>query len=160
MMTEAVDLMTTVIRGIAGYASDAIVAERLHDLRHKGTVEYVILQREDTLRHRLRVHSDKGTECLIALPRDEHLSDGAVLLLEADRAIVICMAEEQWLVLRPVDMSSAVELGYFAGNLHWRVRFDGPVLRIALEGPEQDYLDRLQPFLQSERASIVDYAKA
>jgi len=150
--------MAKVIRRIAGYASDAVVAEQLHDLSHEEAVEYVILQREDTLRHRLRVCSDKGTECLIALPRDEQLSDGAVLLLEADRAIVIRMAEEQWLALRPADMSSAVELGYFAGNLHWRVRFHGPVLRIALEGPEQDYLDRLQNFLRSERASIVEYA--
>lgn len=158
-MTQVNDPVTAEIRGIVGYASDTVVAERLHDLKHKEAVEYVILQREDTLRHRLRVHSDKGTECLIALPRDVHLSDGAVLLLEAGRAIVVRMAEEQWLVLRPADMSSAVELGYFAGNLHWRVRFDGPLLCIALEGPEQDYLDRLQPFLQSERAGIVDHAK-
>ena len=150
--------MTQIITGIVGYASDETIAERLHDLGHNGVVEYVVLQREDTLRRRLRVYSDKETECLIALPRNEQLSDGAVLLLESDRAIVTRMAEEQWLGLLPVDMSSAVELGYFAGNLHWRVRFDGPVLKIALEGPRQDYLDRLQPFLQSERASIVDHA--
>ena len=147
--------MTEVISAIVGYASDAAIAKRLHDLSHKEVVEYVVVQREDTLRHRLRIFSDKGTECLVALPRDEQLSDGAVLLLEADRAIVTRMVEEQWLALLPADMSSAVELGYFAGNLHWRVRFDGPVLRIALEGPQQDYLDRLQPFLQSERASLV-----
>ena len=160
MATEVVDGVAKLIRTIAAYATDAVVAEQLHTLSHKDAIEYVVIQREDTLRHRLRVYSDKGTECLVALPRDEQLADGAVLLLEADRAIVIRMAEEQWLVLRPADMSSAVELGYFAGNLHWRVRFDGPVLCIALEGPEQDYLDRLQLFLQSGRASIVDYAKA
>ena len=148
--------MTEVINGIVGYASDKTIGERLHDLSHHSAVEYVVLQREDTLRRRLRVYSDKGTECLVALPRNEQLSDGAVLLLETNRAIVTRMAEEQWLSLRPVDISSAVELGYFAGNLHWRVRFDGPVLKIALEGPRQDYLDRLQPFLQSERANLVE----
>ncbi|MFC1681490.1 urease accessory protein UreE, partial [Pseudomonadota bacterium] len=145
------------IGGVVGYASDPAIAEQLHTLGHKGAVEYVVVQREDTLRRRLRVCSDKGTECLVALPREEQLSDGAVLLLEPDLAIVTRMAEEQWLGVRPGDMSSAVELGYFVGNLHWRVRFDGPVLYIALEGPERDYLDRLQPFLGTQRASIEEY---
>ena len=148
-----------VISRVVGYVSDTAIAERLHTLGHKDAIEYVVVQREDTLRRRLRVYSDKGTECLVALPREERLSDGAVLLLEPDRAIVTRMAEEKWLIVRPTDMSSAVELGYFVGNLHWRVRFDGPVLYIALEGPERDYLDRLQPFLSSERASLVDHAK-
>lgn len=159
MTAETVDLATEVISAIVGYASDAVIAEQLHDLGHKGAVEQVVVAREDTLRRRLRVQSDKGREYLVALPREEQLSDGAVLLLEADRAVVTRMAEEQWLALRPVDMASAVELGYFAGNLHWRVRFDGPVLLIALEGPERDYLDRLQPFLESERARIVENEK-
>lgn len=150
--------MTKVISSVVGYASEPAVAERLHALGHKDAVEYVVVQREDTLRRRLRACSDRGTECLIALPREEQLSDGAVLLLEPDLAIVTRMAEEQWLAVRPGDMSSAVELGYFVGNLHWRVRFDGPVLYIALEGPERDYLDRLQPFLDSRRASIIDHA--
>jgi urease accessory protein len=147
--------VTEVISTIVGYASEAAVAGQLHDLGHRGAVEYVVVEREDTLRRRLRVQSDKGREYLVALPRDEQLSDGAVLLLEADRAVVTRMAEELWLALRPADMSSAVELGYFAGNLHWRVRFDGPILHIALEGPERTYLDRLQPFLESGRAGIV-----
>lgn len=159
MTAETVDLATEVISAIVGYASDAVIAEQLHDLGHKGAVEQVVVAREDTLRRRLRVQSDKGREYLVALPREEQLSDGAVLLMEADRAVVTRMAEEQWLALRPVDMASAVELGYFAGNLHWRVRFDGPVLLIALEGPERDYLDRLQPFLESERARIVENEK-
>jgi len=81
-----------------------------------------------------------------------------VVQIEA-RASNTASKADQWLAVRPGDMSSAVELGYFVGNLHWRVRFDGPVLYIALEGPERDYLDRLQPFLGSQRASIVDHAK-
>ncbi|HIC72256.1 MAG TPA: urease accessory protein UreE, partial [Alphaproteobacteria bacterium] len=43
------------------------------------------------------------------------------------------------------------ELGYFSGNLHWRVRFEGNELKIALEGPEETYLKRLQPFLETGR---------
>lgn len=151
-MQEAV--IKTIVK-IIGYASDAHIADRLHDLGHEGNVDYVTLQREDTLRRRLRVCSDKGTEYLIALPREQQLSDGAVLLLEPGSALVTRMVEEQWLRLLPSDMSSAVELGYFSGNLHWRVKFDGPELHIALEGPEKDYLARLQPFLHNHRVKHV-----
>ncbi len=150
-MTEPGTAPAAVITGIAGRASDAAISEKLHVLGHKQAVEYVRITAEETLRRRLRVHSDQGTECLIALPRDQRLFDGAVLLLEAERAIVIRLSEQKWLSLAPSDMSGAVELGYFAGNLHWRVRFDGPVLKVALEGPEQDYLDRLQPLLEKHR---------
>ena len=48
--------------------------------------------------------------------------------------------------------AAALELGYFAGNLHWRVRFEGERLLVALEGPEEDYLSRLKPFLDVGRA--------
>ncbi len=143
------------ITGIAGQASDAATSDKLHALSHKQAVEYVLITVEETLRRRLRVRSDQGTECLIALPRDQKLFDGAVLLLESERAIVIRLSEQKWLSLIPSDMSSAVELGYFAGNLHWRVRFDGPVLKVALEGPEKDYLARLQSLLEKRRVKQV-----
>ena len=154
-MTEPLAGPATVISGIVGRASDAAISEKLHALSHKQAVEYVLITVEETLRRRLRVRSDQGTECLVALPRDQKLFDGAVLLLEAERAIVIRMSEQKWLSLMPSDMSSAVELGYFAGNLHWRVRFDGPVLKVALEGPEKDYLARLQPLLEKCRVKQV-----
>jgi urease accessory protein len=132
-------------------ASDEKLGERLHALSHAGQVEYVILSRADMGRHRLRVTGDKGTECAIALPRSEKLTNGTVLLLEAERAIVVRMQEEEWLEIVAVDDAAAVELGYFAGNMHWRVRFDGAVLKIALEGPEANYLARLAPLLGSGR---------
>ena len=48
------------------------------------------------------------------------------------------MLETNWLLIAPTDAAAALELGYFVGNLHWRVRFDGHVLKIALDGPEQN----------------------
>ena len=50
------------------------------------------------------------------------------------------------------DQSAALELGYFCGNLHWRVRFLPERIMVALEGPEEDYLARLQPLLASGKA--------
>lgn len=140
---------------IVGRASDADVAPRLHDLEHAGAVEYVILGQEDARRHRLRATTDKGTECAIALPRNQHLSNGAVLLLTDARAIVVRTRSEDWLVLSPAGIAAALEVGYFAGNMHWRVGFEGERLRIALEGPRQDYLDRLHHLLSAGRVEVV-----
>jgi len=124
---------------VVGYISDPVISEKLHNLSHQGTVEYVVIEH--------------------AIPRNQTLSDGAVLLLEKDRAIVIRLTAEEWLSLLPTSIEVATELGYFAGNLHWRVRFDGPILLIALEGPEEDYLARLRPFLESGRAKRVDHER-
>ena len=143
------------LTGIVGHASDSDIADKLHDLGHHGHVESVVLSRADTQRHRLRVRTDRGSECAIALPRNAHLSQGAVLLLEDDRAIVVRMEEESWLPLIPRDAATALELGYHAGNLHWRVRFDGDILNVALEGPEADYIARIESFLADGRVKKV-----
>ena len=39
--------------------------------------------------------------------------------------------------------------------MHWKVQFDGPALKIALKGTADDYLARLQPFIESGRAVVV-----
>ena len=83
--------MSVTVNRVIGYANDSGLSERLHQLDHKNQLERVVLQREDTQRRRLRVNTDRGTECLIAIPRDQWLSDGAVLLLEESRAIVVRM---------------------------------------------------------------------
>ncbi len=140
---------------ILGFANDPDLAVRLHELSHSNGVEYLVLDREDTLRHRLRVTTDKGTDCAIALPREQKLEDGSVLFLDTDSAIVVRMSEEHWLSVRPNDAAAAVELGYFAGNLHWRVRFRKDILEIAIEGPQVFYMERLQPFLDDGRARVV-----
>jgi urease accessory protein len=141
---------------ILGYATDHDIARRLHEVEHDGAVHYVTLSKQDTLRHRLRAITDRGEDIAIALPRSEQLANGAVLLLESDRAIVVRMKTERWLVLKANDTSAALELGYFAGNMHWKVKFESGAIRIALEGPEQVYLDRLQHLLSAGKATRID----
>ncbi len=142
--------------GIVGNRRDRGLAGALHALEHGGGIETIVLGRHDMRRHRLRTVTDRGTDCAIALPRSLALEDGAVLLLEDDRAIVVRAAVERWLQVRPRDAEAALRLGYFAGNLHWRVDFRREVLAIALEGPEQTVLDRLRHFLDDGRARLVD----
>ena len=141
---------------ILGNATDPALAERLHALEHGGHVETITLDAADTARKRLRVATDKGTDCAVALARSDRLANGAVLLLEEERAVVVRMRETAWLALSPRDLAAALDLGYFCGNLHWRVRFEGAVLKVALEGPRESYMARLAQHLADGRARIVE----
>jgi urease accessory protein len=140
---------------IVGLASDPDVATALHHVEHHGGVEYLSLSEADTQRHRLRATTDRGSECAIAIPRTQRLSHGAVLLLEHDRAVVVRMRAMQWLLLEPRDAAAALELGYFAGNMHWKVEFAGPLLRIAVQGPAESYLERLAQLVADGRVRRV-----
>ena len=42
----------------------------------------------------------------------------------------------------------ADKLGWNAGNLHWRVRFEDDCLVILLDGPIHDYRARIMPLLE------------
>jgi urease accessory protein len=141
---------------IAGTATESAIAEALHELEHRGAVEYVTLSAADTQRHRLRVMTDRGTECAIAVPRTQRLENGTVLLLEPSRAILVRMSEVQWLTLRAADAATALALGYFAGNMHWKVEFEGDLLRIAVQGPVESYLDRLSHLMQGGRVVQIE----
>jgi urease accessory protein len=145
------------LENIIGAATDPFIAERLHHLEHHGRVEYLSLSTEDTQRHRMRASTDSGTDCAIVIDRAQRLYNGAVLMLTDERAIVVRMGETEWLTLAPRDAASALELGYFAGNMHWAVRFEGDWLRIALQGPAERYLDRLQPFIANGRARQIGH---
>lgn len=140
---------------IIGTASEPRIAERLHSLSHRGAVEYVTLRREDTSRRRLHIFTDRGTEGAIILDRSERLTNGSVLLLDDQRAVVVRLEEATWLALEPRDTAAALELGYFCGNMHWKVRFVGEYLHISLQGPRADYLERLAHLIEDGRVGVV-----
>jgi urease accessory protein len=140
---------------ILGASDDAVLAAQLHEVSHAGRIEEITLGRDDLARRRIRIATDAGTDCAIALDRSEKLFDGAVLLLDADRAIVVRMEPERWLSLETASPAAALRLGYFAGNMHWRVRFEGSILHIALEGEAADYLARLDPVLRQGGVAVV-----
>ena len=142
---------------VLGHTHDATLSSLLQDLSHKDKVEYIILDHANLKRRRFRIATDKGTDCAISIARDHKLSNGAVLLLENDRAIVVKMAEDQWLSLQPKNVSTAIELGYFAGNMHWRVKFENERLDIALESPKEIYLDRLKNFFDQNKITLVNH---
>ncbi len=140
---------------ILGSAADADYAEQLHDLEHQGKVDYVMLSSDDIQRRRIKVTTRHGHECGIALSRDQPLFGGAILSLNEDYALIVRCSDVQWLRCLPADTAAALELGYFAGNMHWSVRFAGQVLEIEIKGQRQDYQQRLQFMLDSQRIRII-----
>lgn len=141
---------------IIGRSEEPNLARRLHDLAHGGRVEYLHVGPQDAARRRFRRSTDAGTDCGVTLQRDERLFDGAVLHLDAERAIVVRLGEEAWLRLRPRNEAAALELGYLAGNMHWRVRFDQEALLVAIATSRDAYLARLSELLAKGEVEIID----
>jgi urease accessory protein len=146
------------VERVIGSRLDAALSEQLHELEHHGGVDLLTIPLEDVARHRLRATTEGGVDVTIALPREQRLFDGAVLFLDADRAVVVRVAQQHWLRLEPRSIADAIELGYQAGNLHWRVRFAGEALLVALEAPTDDYLARLSDLIRDRRvvSSLAD----
>jgi urease accessory protein len=97
---------------------------------------------------RFRSSTEKGCDIAISLARDEQLFDGAVLMLDHANALVVKVEAEDWLRLTPRDQSAALQVGFHAGNLHWRVRFDGEDLLVAVERDLQSYTDRIDALIK------------
>ncbi|MEL6220591.1 MAG: urease accessory protein UreE [Pseudomonadota bacterium] len=145
------EMLTTIV----GTSDDPELAAPLHRLEHADAVDVLRLPRADLARRRLRATTSKGVEIAIALPRETPLHDGAVLRLDDHGALVVRVEAEHWLRVRPAGPDGALRLGYHAGNLHWRVRFDGSDLLIALEGPEERYRDRLAEQIKDGFCRII-----
>lgn len=132
------------VERIIGDRSDASLSHQLHHLEHAHAVDFLVLPRNELSRRRFRARSEDGLDVAITLPREEKLFDGAILALDTDSALVVKVEADNWLRLRPADMAAALQVGFHAGNLHWRVRFDGDDLLVAVEQELKSYLERLE----------------
>jgi urease accessory protein len=129
---------------ILGHAGDPALHDRIHALEHEGRVEIIAVPEAEAARRRLRAVTDRGRDCAIALDRADRLADGAVLHLADDLAILVRLDGGARLRLVPADIASALRLGHWCGNLHWRVAFAPGHMDVILERPEAVYRDRLR----------------
>jgi urease accessory protein len=143
------------LHGIIGNVGDAAIARRLHALEHRDAVEILYVTEADAGRHRLRLTTDRGTDCALIIERAQTLTDGAVVLMEPARAIVVRIGAPKTLTLRPDGIEAAIRLGWSAGNLHWRVTIRGHDLIIVLDGPQSDYLARIKPLLDAGSVTVA-----
>lgn len=147
------------LHGIIGDRRDPEIARLLHQVEHEGGVEILHVPEADLARGRLRAATDRGTDCALSLDRDERLFDGAVLLLDRNRAIVVRAGAPQTLRFRAADRAAALRLGFMAGHLHWRVRFEGEEIVVLLDAPAADIRARIAPLLaEGQVVEIADDA--
>lgn len=139
-MTGEPLILTTIL----GHAGDAVWHDRLHAMEHRGRVEVLTIPAPEAARKRMRLRSDRGRDCAIALPRDQVLADGAVLYCDDGLAILARVDGAARLRLEPAGVEDALRLGHWCGNLHWKVIFHPDAMEIVLEGPAERYLDRLR----------------
>jgi urease accessory protein len=144
------------LHGMVGHESDGELHNRLHGLEHSDAIEHVFVSEAEQGRRRFRLTTDRGTDCAISLHRNEELVNGAVLLLEPDRAIVVRLGEARVWRLRARGPEAALQLGWNAGNLHWRVRFEAADLLVLLDGPIGDYRARIEPLIAAGLVDEVD----
>ena len=139
---------------IIGSRLEPAYSEKLHRLELRNAVDELRLPPDHLDRRELTATTRDGRDVAIALPRHERLFDGAVLLLNDDGAVVVRAAGQRWLRLQPRSISDAIELGYHVGNLGWRVRFEGDVLFVAMQGRSENYVVRLGELIWSRRVGI------
>ncbi|MEH2549187.1 urease accessory protein [Bradyrhizobium sp. AZCC 2262] len=136
------------LHGVLGHSSDPSFRGRLHRLEHSDGIELLFVPPEDVGRRRFRADTDRGTDCAVSFDRDGDLQDGDVLYLDEARAVIVRFGAEKVWRLRPRDQAAALKLGWNAGNLHWRVRFDGDGLAILLDAPLETYRARVRSLLE------------
>jgi len=144
------------LHGIIGTADDPIYRPMLHALEHAGGIELIYVSPGDANRKRFRLVTDRGTDCAISFDRDEDLVDGALLYIDPQRAIIVRFGEQQVWRLTPQDQAASLKLGWNAGNLHWRVRFEGDVLVVLLDAPLHTYRARILPLLEAGEVTEVN----
>lgn len=144
-----------VVNQVLGLVTDQGLSDQVHDISHHGTVEKVILNTEDISRHRLKVKTNLGREIAIQLPRQTHLQNGAVLHLTDEHVVWVEVSTPEYLRLKPIDVATALELGYFAGNMHWQIKFDADCIEILMQSGKAHYLERLAHFFEKQVVSIA-----
>jgi urease accessory protein len=144
------------LHGVIGHESDAAHHVRLHALAHRHGIELLYVPSEEAGRKRFRLTTDRGTDCAVSLERDEELVDGALLYIDGDRAIIARFGQQRAWRLRPAHPAAALKLGWHAGNLHWRVRFDGEDLVVLLDRPLAEYRARIAALL--DEGDIAEFA--
>jgi urease accessory protein len=136
------------LHGVIGHETDARHRSLLHTLSHRHGIELLLVSAEEAGRKRFRLATDQGTDCAVSLDRGEELVDGALLHIDEKRAIIARFGRQQVWRLRAANAAAALKLGWNAGNLHWRVRFEDDCLVVLLERPLEEYRARIAPLLE------------
>ena len=132
-----------ILSEVLGRLAEQTWHDRAHAAEAAGRLETVRISRTDAPRRRMRLETDRGRDVALALARDAELADGSVVHYSDGLMIVVRIDGGPRLRLVPVNAASALRLGYFCGNLHWKADFDGHAIEIHVDGAEEAFHARL-----------------
>ena len=132
------------IHTIIGSSSDEKFHSLMHEMEASGAVDFLELSNTDLSRRRFRHKTRMGVELAISLDRDTKLFDGAILEFSQKSALIVRVKPEKWLQVKCKKVGLNLKLGYFAGNLHWAVRFSDESIFIEVQGDVANYINRLE----------------
>lgn len=144
------------VTAIIGHEDEPAIAELLHELDHHGAVDVVRIDPVDLDRRRLRVVSEAGSDLAIMLPRNMSLRDGAVLVLDRQRALIVRSGPVNRMRIRARTTAAALRLGFLAGHLHWKCDQNGDTLTVVIPGSARDHLNRIESLLGSGDLEMLD----
>lgn len=110
----------------------------IDEARFRGrVVEHLVVESAEAARPRLRRLTDRGTDVAVDLPRGTYLREGAVLLDDGERIIVVERKPEDAAIVRfPRSLAredlicDAVRLGHAFGNQHVPLEVEDGEVRI------------------------------
>ncbi len=111
--------------------------------------ETVTLSWVDRQRVRQRVHTDRGTEVLLALPRGTSLQEGDVLYQDQERLIKIMAELEPVVLISDIPIAQLCRVAHQLGNWHRPIQLTETGSLMALvDDPLQAWLRQAQiPFV-------------
>lgn len=139
------------VDGVIGNVNEEeSLARRIRDHDSAGTLERVSIEAGDRRRSRLRVETDAGTD--LGLVPDRELRSGDVLVLEADRAVVVEFESREAAVIplpeaTPASLARMSELGHRIGNQHWDLAVRDGALYVPVAADHHIVEDVLGPHL-------------
>ena len=92
-------------------------------------MEKIYLESDELLKRVLRVTSDHGNEYGISLPKGSEMRDGDILFNDGHNMVVVCVKEDDVLVITPKDINEMGEVAHSLGNRHLPVQIeDGKII--------------------------------
>lgn len=150
------------VNGIVGNATDPELSDAIAAHDAAGTLETVSLKSSDRKKSRLRVESDAGTDLGVLVDKPA-LSEGDVLVLSDDRAVVVAFESREAFVIDLPESAvpaSVVELGHRIGNQHWDIAVETHTVYIPVEADKTIIEDVLGPYLPAEAETWYEVVDA
>lgn len=113
--------------------TNPVLATQVAVWKQEGRLDEVTIEEREAHKNRLRLHTVKGRELALLLPRGTVLAAGDVFALEGKTGgVLVHIALQEIMVLAPLPSTNPVErlrwavrLGHVLGNQHWPVAVVG-----------------------------------